>query len=123
MINLNTTDNEKDENIGDENVEYNINNSENENENIGGLPKFRFFDFILNNIYICNCCKSNRQKIIKKCNELIKTYCSVDTILYNQLKLTNLLKDYKWNNQELSNFKSNELIIQLKHLISYYDKN
>ena len=123
MINLNTTDNEKDENIGDENVEYNINNSENENENIGELPKFRFFDFILNNIYICNCCKSNRQKIIKKCNELIKTYCSVDTILYNQLKLTNLLKDYKWNNQELSNFKSNELIIQLKHLISYYDKN
>ena len=123
MINLNTTDNEKDENIGDENVEYNINNSENENENIGELPKFRFFDFILNNIYICNCCKSNKQKIIKKCNELIKTYCSVDTILYNQLKLTNLLKDYKWNNQELSNFKSNELIIQLKHLISFYDKN
>jgi hypothetical protein len=128
IINIKTKDNESDENIDKENYEYNINNGDDEEgseykEKTEKLPKFRFIDFILNNIYRCNCCKSNKQKIIETCNELIKKYYSVDTILYNQLKLTNLLKDYKWNNQELSNFKSNELIIQLKHLISYYDKN
>ena len=128
IINIKTKDNENDENIDKENYEYNINNGDDEEgseykEKTEKLPKFRFIDFILNNIYRCNCCKSNKQKIIETCNELIKKYYSIDTILYNQLKLTNLLKDYKWNNHELSNLKCNELIIQLKNLIYFYNKN
>ena len=87
------------------------------------LPKFRFIDFLFNNIYISKSCKSNRQEIISLCNELITKYYSIDNILYNQLKIENLLKDYKWNNPELSKLDENKLIIQLKNLISIYDDN
>ena len=46
---------------------------------------------------------------------------SIDKILYNQIKFENLLIDYKWNNPDLNNNDNNELIIQLKNLISAYD--
>ena len=66
-------------------------------------------------------CNNNKQKIISKCNEIINKYYSIDTILYNQIKMENLLKDYKWNNPDLSNTNNNELIIQLNNLISSYN--
>ena len=87
------------------------------------LPKLRFLDFIFNNVYKCKCYKNNKQEMISKCNELIKKYYSIDSIIYYQLKLENLLKDYNWNNPELSNFDRNELIIQLNNLISIYENN
>ena len=92
-------------------------------ENKRKLPKLRFIDFIFNNIYKCKCCKNNKQEIISKCNELITKYYSVDAIIYYQLKLENLLKDYKWNNPELIRLDKNELIIQLNNLISNYENN
>ena len=85
------------------------------------LPKFRFIDFILNDIYYNKKCKNDRQDIISKCNELISKYFSLDIIVYSQIKMENLLKDYRWNNQELNNIYNNELISQLKNIISIYD--
>ena len=113
------------ENIDNETQENNnrVINQEDNFERERKLPKLRFIDFILNNIYKCKCCKNNRQEIISKCNELITKYYSVDTIIYFQLKLENLLKDYKWNNIGLSKFDRNELIIQLNNLISNYENN
>ena len=49
----------------------------------------------------------NRQKIIQKCNEIISKYYSIENLLYNQIKLENLYKDYKWNNPSLNKFGNN----------------
>ena len=107
---------EKD-NYYEDNQKYSINESEDnciKNNEIKKrkLPKFNFFDFILNNIY-CKCCKSKKHELISKCNGLITKYYSIETIIYNQIKFDNLLKDYKWNNNELNNFDENELINQI----------
>ena len=117
----------KNDNEKTQNEEANKINQEDDNfaekveKEKGQLPKFRFIDFLFNNIYFSKKCKSNRQEIISKCNELISKYYSIDSILYNQIKFENLLKDYKWNNQDLSKLDENKLVIQLKNLIAIYD--
>ena len=42
---------------------------------------------------------------------------SIDSLLYNQMKLENLFKDYNWNNPILNNIEKNELIDKLKTFI------
>ena len=44
-------------------------------------------------------------------------YCSIESILYNQILLENLFKDYHWNNKELNSIINNEYIIQLQNLL------
>ena len=39
-------------------------------------------------------------------------------MIYNLIKLENLFTDYRWNNPALNNYENNELIIELKNLIS-----
>ena len=115
--------NEEEENVSNNKNNYGKNIT---NENYASnrkLPKLRFLDFIFNNVYKCKCCKNNRQEIISKCNELIKKYYSIDSIIYYQLKLENLLKDYNWNNPDLIKLDRNELIIQLNNLISIYEND
>lgn len=85
------------------------------------MPKLRFFDFIFNNIYCSKHCKTNRQEIINKCNEIILKYYSIENVLYNQLMLEILFKDYKWNDPGLNGLDNNELIIQLKNLVNSYN--
>ena len=84
----------------------------NEEKNI--LPKLHFYDFFFNNIYCKKCCETKKQEIISKCNEIVLKFNSIDYILYNQIKLENLFKDYKWNNPELNNIKNNKLINDVK---------
>ena len=120
--------NNEEENVSNENqMKDNNNYGKNiANENYTSnrkLPKLRFLDFIFNNVYKCKCCKNNKQEIISKCNELIKKYYSIDSIIYYQLKLENLLKDYNWNNPDLIKLDRNELIIQLNNLISIYEND
>ena len=80
------------------------------------IPKFHFYDFLYNNVY-CDCCKpSSTQGIISSCNDLISKYYSIDAVIYNQLRLDNLFKDYKWNNPQLNNITNNDLISQIKTL-------
>ena len=85
------------------------------------LPKYSFMQFFLNNIY----CKSwkgcakyeKQQEILQLCNTINMRYLSLDSILYNQIMIENLLHDYNWNNSLLNNIKNNELILKLKNLI------
>ena len=98
------------------------NNVKNVND-IYYLPKLSFIDFLFNNIYNNKCCKKNRQHIINTCNEILSKYFSIENIIYNQMMLENLFKDYKWNNAKLSNFNDNQLVIQLKNLITLFNKN
>ena len=58
-----------------------------------------------------------KQKIISKCNEIISKYYSIENIVYNQILLENLFKDYQWINQDLKTYENNELIIQLNDLV------
>ena len=80
------------------------------------LPKYHFFDFIFN---IFSCCfkNNNAQKCISACNEIKQKYYSIENILYNQLIMENLLKDYKWNNPDLKFIKNIQLIDKLNYII------
>ena len=73
------------------------------------LPKLHFYDFIFNNIYSKKCCLSKKQEIIDSCNELVSEYFTIDNIIYNQMRLENLFKDYKWNNPGLNTIGNNKL--------------
>ena len=79
------------------------------------IPKLKFMDFILNNFYSEKCCKiSNRQKLISSCNDLVSKYYTIEDIIFNQMKLENLLKDYKWKVPKLQSINNNKLIINLR---------
>ena len=80
------------------------------------LPKFHFYSFIYNNIYSEKCCSSSTQEIISSCNDIITKYYSIDAVIYNQLKLENLFRDYKWNNPKLNTIENNDLISKIKSL-------
>lgn len=82
------------------------------------LPNIKFISFILNNLPFKNCCvKSKSQKIISLCHELISEYYTVEYLVYNQIMVENLLKDYKWNDPSLNKIESNKFITQIKNNI------
>ena len=103
------------------NKEYKINNDYGFNEeNIpdysdNSLKKLHFYDFFYNNIYSKCCGKNKNQELINNANEIIYKYLSIDSLLYNQIKLENLFKDYKWNDPALNDIKNNRMIINLKN--------
>lgn len=98
-----------------ENEEEDDFNQDEKNRAIIKLPKLRFIDYILNNIYCAQCCIMNkRQKLIDTSNEIIYKYFSVENLLYNQIRFENLMKDYNWNNIEMKSIRQNKLIIDLK---------
>ena len=80
------------------------------------IPKFHFYDFLYNNVYF-DCCKpSTTQGVISACNDLITKYYSIDAVIYNQLRLENLFRDYKWNNPQLNSIGNNDIMAQIKAL-------
>ena len=111
---IDNTTAEKELNIKGLDTNKNINEI-NENETSSVLNKLHFFEFLFNNIY-CKCCKKRRnQEIINMTNDILYNYLSIDSLLYNQIKLENLLKDYKWNNKSLNDIQNNKMIIKLKN--------
>ena len=80
------------------------------------LPKLHFYNFLYNNIYSSKWCTSSGQEIISSCNNIISKYYSIDAVIYNQLRLENLFRDYKWNNPKLSSIENDDLIFKIKSL-------
>jgi len=80
------------------------------------LIKINFIQFFLNNIYCKRKKLCKKQKIIDICNLILFKYLSVESILYNQILLENLIKDYKWNNVDLEQIENNDLIKELKNI-------
>lgn len=80
------------------------------------LKRLAFFDFYFNNIYSKCCKKIKNQEILNLTNEIVLQYLSLDYILYNQIKLENLIRDYKWNNPQLNNIQNNNLIMKLRDI-------
>ena len=109
--------NEKDE----KDNKYEINNIKEDKittdtKSLFKLPKFRFYNFIYNNIYYEKWCTSSIQEIISSCKDIISKYYSIDAVIYNQLRLENLFRDYKWNNPKLNSIENNDLIFKIKAL-------
>ena len=106
---------------GKNNIDILENNEDGDkiNESDFRLKNVGFCQFYINNLYSNFCCKNNKaQNIINLCNQIVNKYASMDTIIYNQILLENLFKDYKWNNIELSDLRNNDLIEKLKVLQS-----
>ena len=81
------------------------------------FPKLSFMHFFCNNLYYNKCNKFRSQEFLHICNKILLKYISIDSILYNQMRLENLFKDYNWNNPILNNIEKNELIDKLKTFI------
>ena len=81
------------------------------------MPKFSFIRFFCSNLYFQNCCYKNRkQEFLHICDEILLKYMSFESILYYQMVLENILKDYKWNQPILYNIETNELLDRLKNI-------
>ena len=80
------------------------------------IDSMHFYDFFYNNIYSKCCCRIRNQEILNMTNEIMYKYLSIDSLLYNQIKLEQLFKDYKWNNPKLKNIKNNKMLTILKNI-------
>ena len=93
----------------------NIDDDDADEEDSIVLNKLPFYDFFFNNIYTKCFGKIKNQEILNTTNEIVYKYISIDTLVYNQLKLENLFKDYQWNNPLLNSIKNNKMIMKLKN--------
>ena len=75
--------------------------------------KINFMQFLLNNIYCKRKKRMKEQNVIDICNNILCKYISIDVILCNQIIFENLLKDYKWNDNDLKNIGNNSLVKKL----------
>jgi len=99
-------------NESDDNDDVGNNNSEEDSSIV--LNKMHFYDFFFNNIYSKCFKRIKNQEILDITNNIIYNYLSIDSLLYNQIKLENLFKDYNWNNPSLNNINKNLIIKKLK---------
>ena len=114
LLNDSTDENKLSINEQDDKKESNENNSEESPPFV--LKKISFVHFLLNS-FNAKCCYNNKnQEILNSINEIALKYLSLDYLLYNQIKLENLFKDYKWNNPLLNNIQTNNLIMKLKNI-------
>ena len=57
---------------------------------------------------------SNKHSLIDSCNDVVAKYITIERIIYNQMKLENLWKDYKWNNPAYEMKEKDDLLLDLK---------
>ena len=82
-------------------------------ENVN-LPSPRFIDFLLHNLYFECFGHSSRQALIGSCNDIVAKYITIESILYNQMRLEYLWNDYKWNNPKYEENLKDDLILDLR---------
>ena len=75
--------------------------------------EINFIHFLLNHIYFKRKNRRKEQKVIDICNNILFKYISIEYILYNQIIFESLLKDYKWNDNNLKIIWNNNLIKKL----------
>ena len=79
--------------------------------------KINFIDFLLNNIYCKSCKRKKKQDMINICNEIVAKYLSVENIIYNQIMMEKLWKDYKWNDPIHNKIIDNDFTLNLKEYL------
>ena len=78
------------------------------------LPLMRFYDFLVHKLYFKCFGHSNKHALIESCNDVLKRYISIENLIYNQIRLESLFKDYKWNNPLYDLHEKNDFLIQLQ---------
>ena len=78
------------------------------------LPSPRFIDFLFHNLYFECFGHSSRQALIGSCNDIVAKYITIENILYNQMRLEYLWKEYKWNNPEYEANQKDDLLLDLR---------
>ena len=78
------------------------------------LPIPTFFYFLFNKLYFKCFGHSSKQALIDSCNDIVAKYVKIENILYNQIKLEYLWKDYRWNNPQNEIKQKDDLILNLK---------
>ena len=78
------------------------------------LPAPIFFYFLFNKLYFKCFGHSSKQALIDSCNDIVTKYITIENILYNQIKLEYLWKDYKWNNPQNEIKQKDDFILNLK---------
>ena len=78
------------------------------------MEQLSFSSFLLNDFNYCN--KIKGKETLNICSDILAKYSSIEILLYNQMMFENLMKDYKWNNPQLSSLENNEFIIKLKNI-------
>ena len=54
-------------------------------------------------------------RLINKVKDITYEYLSMERLLYNQILLENLIKDYRWNNPALYDIQNSEVINKLRN--------
>ena len=103
---------EKENIINSVNTEEEEENQKKASENLN-LPSPRFIDFLFHKLYFECFGPSSRQALIESCNDIVAKYITIESILYNQMKLEYLWKDYKWNNPQYEVKQKDDLILDL----------
>ena len=80
------------------------------------LPSIKFFDFLFHKLYFKWFGTSRKHSLINTCNDIIAKYITIEKIVYNQMKLDYLWKDYKWNNPQ-NEIKEKDDLIMVKRKI------
>ena len=78
------------------------------------LPSLNFLNFIIHTFYLKCFGPSRKQSLIRSCNNIVAKSITIENIVYNQMKLEYLWKDYKWNNPEYEIKQKDDLILNLK---------
>ena len=130
----NSSTNRQNSLIEHENQDDNINldiaqqHHEKSNSEIEKQKEVKFKDIVFSSLYncfcSCECCKlpsccsrSKEQILIDKYNETLAEFYSIENIIYNQILIENLFKDYIWNDERLKDINENEKIIRLNNTI------
>ena len=71
-------------------------------------------DFCIHQFYFRCFGHSIKQNLINSCNDIAAKHLTIENILYNQIRLENLLKDYKWNNPNYEMNEKNDFLLELK---------
>ena len=78
------------------------------------FPSLKFFDFLGHTFYFKCFGPSSKQTLINSCNEIVSKYITIESLVYNQMRLEYLWKDYKWNNPQYKMKEKDDLILNLK---------
>ena len=89
--------------------EHNIYKTHSENID---LPPISFFDFLFHK-FCFKCFGLKKQLMINSCDDFVAKYLTVEKLIYNQIKLEYLWKDYKWNNKKFEIKEKDDLLLDL----------
>ena len=110
-INESDTLSEKIVKINEKNI---FNEDKNNTKDSMSLPFMRFYDFLIHELYFKFFSHSKKQALIDSCNDIVAKYTTIENLIYNQIRLENLLNDYIWNNQQHEYEEKNGFIQELK---------